>query len=79
MISHKYKFIHIHIPKCAGTSEKAFGHLNNRVGRNGQDHRTLRMIEQPWLSINSISSISNLKNLFRRVRHEITNDKSKIT
>ena len=51
MISHNYKFIHIHIPKCAGTSiEKAFGHFDAHTGKNAQDHRTLRMIEQPWLT-----------------------------
>jgi len=74
MISHKYKFIHIHIPKCAGTSiEKALGHFDEHEGRNGQDHRTIRMIEQPWLSNHSISTISNLKELFQRVRHKMIN------
>ncbi len=72
MISHKYKFIHIHIPKCAGTSiEKAFGHFDGHVGRNGQDHRTIRMIQQPWFNRNSISSISNLKELLRRAKHKM--------
>jgi hypothetical protein len=74
MISHKYKFIHIHIPKCAGTSiEKALGHFDEHEGRNGQDHRTIRMIEQPWLSKHSISTISNLKELFQRARHKMIN------
>ena len=58
MISHKYKFIHIHIPKCAGTTiEKALGHFDGHKGRNGQDHRTIRMLEQPFLRINSIKSL----------------------
>ena len=72
MISHKYKFIHIHIPKCAGSSiEKVFGHLDGHIGRNGQDHRTIRMIERPCFTINSISSISNLKELLLRLRHKM--------
>ena len=71
MISHKYKCIHIHIPKCAGTSiEKALGHFDGHEGRNGQDHRTIRMIEQPWLTKHSVRSISNLKEIFRRIRHK---------
>ena len=72
MISHKYKFIHIHIPKCAGTSiEKLFGHFDGYVGRNGQDHRTIRMIEQPYLTINALSSISNLEELLLRLKHKM--------
>ncbi len=72
MISHKYKCIHIHIPKCAGTSiEKALGHLDDHKGRNGQDHRTIRMIEQPWLTRHSLKSVSNIKEIFRKIRHKI--------
>lgn len=71
MISHKYKCIHIHIPKCAGTSiEKALGHFDGHEDRNGQDHRTIRMIEQPFLTKHSVSSLSNLKEIFRRLRHK---------
>lgn len=74
MISHKYKFIHIHIPKCAGTSiEKAFGHLDGHIGRNGQDHRTVRMIEQPCLTVKSMNSISNITELFLRLRYKMIN------
>ncbi|GAA5495204.1 hypothetical protein Rhal01_01379 [Rubritalea halochordaticola] len=48
MISHKYKCIFIHIPKCAGTSvEQALGHIGDYKGRDEQDHRSLRMIEKP--------------------------------
>jgi len=72
MISHKYKCIHIHIPKCAGTSiEKALGHFDGHLGRNGQDHRTIRMIEQPWLTQHSLKSFSNVKEIFRKIRHKI--------
>ena len=71
MISHKYKFIHIHIPKCAGSSiEKAFGHFEGHDGRNGQDHRTIRMIEQPWLNFKSINSISNARESILRARYK---------
>ena len=74
MISHKHKFIHIHIPKCAGTTiEKVFGHFDGHTGRNGQDHRSIRMIQQPWLTRNSISSISNFRELIRRARHKSIN------
>lgn len=72
MISHKYRCIHIHIPKCAGTSiEKALGHFDGHLGRNGQDHRTIRMIEQPWLTLHSLKSFSNVKEIFRKIRHKM--------
>ena len=51
MISHDYRCIFIHIPKCAGTSiEDALGHLDNHPGRGGQDHRSIRIIEPIHLS-----------------------------
>lgn len=72
MISHKHKCIFIHIPKCAGTSiESALGHLDNHQGRGGQDHRSVRMIENPLPLINSLSSKENIKELYRR-RREIS-------
>jgi len=83
MISHKFKCIFVHIPKCAGTSiEKALGHFDGYEGRSGQDHRSIRMIEQPWFNINSIKSFSNLEEIFRRLRHKTifqTNPKNHIT
>ena len=70
MISHKYECIYIHIPKCAGTSvESIFGHLDNHVGRGGQDHRSIRMIKQPCFSISSISSKENIIELLHRNKY----------
>ena len=66
MISHKHTFIFIHIPKCAGTSiESAFGHFDGFSGRGGQDHRSFRMIEKPIVSLNSLSSVENIKEIVK--------------
>ena len=71
MISHKHKCIFIHIPKCAGTSiESALGHLENHKGRNGQDHRSLRMIERPILTINTLKSRGNIVEALRGIKHQ---------
>ena len=71
MISHKYKCIFIHMPKCAGTSiESSLGHLNNHAGNNGQDHRTIRMIEQPLVSADIFSTRDNMIQVLRRMRHK---------
>lgn len=71
MISHRYKCIFIHIPKCAGTSiEAALGHLDNHRGRGGQDHRSIRMIEQPLLTSALFSDTENLFEVARRIRHK---------
>lgn len=72
MISHKYKCIFIHIPKCAGTSiEEALGHFDDYEGkRNGQDHRMIRHLESPIpfqkLMNNKFNFILFLKRLKRR-------------
>ena len=83
MISHKYKCIFIHIPKCAGTSiETVFGHLDNYSGRGGQDHRSIRMLEQPLITKNTLSSQENISELIRRIRYQYTtqrNPRNKIT
>lgn len=74
MISHKHKCIFIHIPKCAGTSiESALGHLDNHVGRGGQDHRSIRMIEQPYLTHKVFRSKENLIEVLRRQKHQYIN------
>ena len=70
MISHKHKCIFIHIPKCAGTSiETALGHFDNHTGRDGQDHRSIRMVEKPIVISNILSSEENIIDFLRRVRH----------
>ena len=70
MISHKYKCIFIHIPKCAGTSiETALGHLDNHEGRGGQDHRGVRLIEKPFPNYHAIKSKENTIETLRRIKH----------
>lgn len=55
MISHRYKCIFIHIPKCAGTSiEKNLG-LFDKLQRGQQDHRAIREIEP--FSLNYVTNI----------------------
>lgn len=83
MISHNYKCIFIHIPKCAGTSiEKALGHFEGHSGRGGQDHRPIRMIEKPSFTIHTLSSIENMlefrSRLKRRNSTTIYNPNNKI-
>ncbi len=64
MISHQYKCIFIHIPKCAGTSiEKALGHFDEYEGRGRQDHRSMRQIENSFAS----SGPGSLKDFMRRI------------
>ncbi len=70
MISHEHKCIFIHIPKCAGTSiESALGHLDGHEGRGGQDHRSIRMIQQPWVCRGAFLSKENIAEVLRRGRH----------
>jgi len=70
MISHKYKCIFIHIPKCAGTSiESALGHFDNYSGSIEQDHRSIRMIEKPFLTHNIFTSKENLFQVARRIHY----------
>jgi hypothetical protein len=71
MISHKYRCIFIHIPKCAGTSiESALGHLEDYEGRGAQDHRSIRMIEQPYIIPKAFGSKENLIEVIRRQKHQ---------
>lgn len=77
MISHQHKCIFIHIPKNAGTSiESAFGHLDDHEGRNGQDHRPLRHIEQPLLQKAVFSSGENIREVWRRFRGRLKTKKN---
>jgi hypothetical protein len=68
VISHEHRCIFIHIPKCAGTSiEAALGHLAHHRGeRGGQDHRSLRMLQRPFLTPDLLRSPENLRELARR-------------
>lgn len=69
MISHTHGFIFIHIPKCAGTSiETAFGHRDGFTGRDGQDHRTLRMLE-PVAPIQILRCRANRRQFVRRMKY----------
>lgn len=83
MISDRFKCIFIHIPKCAGTSvEAAFGHLDGYSGRRAQDHRTLRAIERPRLTMKVLKDRESIKELARSVNMPFqkgSNPKNKIT
>lgn len=84
MISHEYQCIFIHIPKCAGTSiESALGHLDNHSGRGAQDHRSIRMIEKPYITANAFSSLENINEVIRRQYYQYfkkpNNHKNRIT
>ena len=89
MISHRYKCIFLHIPKTAGTSvEDALGHfdnlkkLGNEQERNGQDHRTLRMLARPILSRQAFSSQENILQVIKSIRHQYlkhSNPNNKLT
>jgi hypothetical protein len=84
MILHEHKCIFIHIPKCAGTSiELALGHLNDPEERGAQDHRSIRMIEMPAITLGTFSSKENILEIARRVRHQYvgkdTNPRNKFT
>lgn len=72
MISHQYKCIFVHIPKCAGTSvESALGHFDGHQGRGGQDHRSIRMIQKPLPLTQLFRSRENIKDAVRRFRDYI--------
>lgn len=83
MISHEHECIFIHIPKCAGTSiERALGHLDNHTGRDGQDHRGIRMIEQPFIRPDVFRSKENINCALRRIRYRYSpakNSNNKLT
>ncbi len=63
MISHKNKYIFIHIPKCAGTSvEKALGQDDDGIHKDLQDHRTIRQLELP---VNLSEVMKSRKNIYQ--------------
>lgn len=72
MISHRYRCIFIHIPKCGGTSiETALGHRTegSRI-RGTQDHRSIRMLQKP-IPIRAFTTKDNQLELVRRLRSSI--------
>lgn len=72
MISHTHKCIFIHTPKCAGTSiEHALGHFDAYTGRNKQDHRTLRMLENPIPIASLIANKENCKQVAKRIKYRL--------
>lgn len=74
MISHKHQCIFIHIPKCAGTSfENVLGHFDGHNGREGQDHRSIRMIQKPYSFVDVLNNVENLKDCLRRQRERFRN------
>lgn len=77
MISHKHRCIFIHIPKNAGTSiESALGHLEGHEGRDGQDHRPLRHIEQPVFQKAAFTTKENCREVWRRFRGRLKTQKN---
>jgi len=83
MISHKHKCIFIHIPKCAGTSiEAALGHHEDHSGKGVQDHRCIRMIEQPLFNPEILSNEENMLIALHRLRRKykkFANPNNKLT
>lgn len=70
VISHEHRLIFIHIPKCAGTSvERRFGHFDGFSGRNGQDHRPVRMIRSPLPIGPALRTPDDAKLLAKRLAH----------
>jgi hypothetical protein len=60
MISHRYRCIFIHIPKCAGTSvERALGYPKGIH----PDHRSVRMLQPP--EFRTLASVDNLAEFVR--------------
>lgn len=71
MISHRHLSIFVHIQKCAGTSiERALGHFDGFEGRGGQDHRTVRQLQQPP-PLSALTTFDNVKEVARRVRYSL--------
>ncbi len=70
MISHRYKCIFVHIPKNGGTSiESILGHLEGHQGREGQDHRSLRMMA-PKCNPKIFLSATNILEFARSIKYK---------
>ena len=70
MISHKYRFVFVHIPKTAGTSiEEAFGHFEGDEGRGCQDHRTIRDFEPLGIEAFLGGQSENYRSIAKRFAH----------
>lgn len=70
MISHEHKCVFVHIPKCAGTSiEHVLGHFDDFEGRQGQDHRSVRMMDPKPSFSKILLDPDNAKDFIRSVRH----------
>lgn len=84
LISHSHRCIFIHIPKCAGTSiEDALGHFAGYTGRGAQDHRSLRVIEEPLPLLRVFRGVENVTHLRRRLlarlgRHDGANPANRL-
>ena len=73
MISHKNKYIFIHIPKCAGTSvEKALGQDDDGIHKDLQDHRTIRQLELPVNPSEVLKSRKNIHQYLLRIQNYTT-------
>jgi len=54
------------------------GHFKGHDGRNGQDHRSIRVIQQPLFKLSSISSKENIIELLHRGKARYINKESNL-
>ena len=63
--------------------ESALGHLDNHIGRGGQDHRSIRMLEKPLVTPRIFSSRENFYEALRRIKAQyfgaVMNPRNKLT
>ena len=80
MISHKYRCIFVHIPKCAGTSvESALEHYPPDMTSGMQDHRSIREIEQPGHYVKLLRSSEGKEIILDRLIRPARAVKNKVT